>query len=131
MAKPTNVVPTHMPVVFCNSAHMQRIHVSGASQDEGDGQMIVCLQGEEKRIVWNIAKDLIIAKTALAANDPANKDAIAEIRQDAKDAKERAEKRAKDPANKHETLDQKIERIVANAMDTILAKLSQPGKKAA
>lgn len=124
--------PSHMTVIFANDAWMDRKYVLGAQQaEENESPMIICKKGDEKKITWDLAKDLSIAGTVIESTKADNRPYIDAIRQEVKDAAALTEKRAKDPANKHETLDQKIERIVANAMDTILAKLSQPGKKAA
>lgn len=115
-----------MSVVFANDTWMDRKYVLGAKQaEEDESPMIICKKGEDKKITWDIAKDLAIAGTVIESTKADNQPYIQAIRQEVKDAAALAEKRAKDPANKHETLDQKIERIVANALEQIITRTSK------
>lgn len=120
MAKPqfkNNPVPTHIPIVFTSRSFMRRNHVQGSPQpQEGENPlMILCEKGEKYLIDYTEALQLIVAETGIKADEPKNAEWIAYVKQEAKADKEREAKISKE-APKHESLDEKILRIVTAAL---------------
>jgi hypothetical protein len=107
--------PTHLTVVFTHDTYMRREHVSGApQQQEGESLMFICKMGEEKRVLFNEAQYLMVQETAIEANK-LNEDAIADIRQLAKEIEARNARMSKE-APRAETLEQTITRVLAGIL---------------
>lgn len=86
--------PSHLQVVFCRNTYVRKEHIAGetAAQTKTD-LMTIVRKGESKKIMYNIAMDLIVGGSCLIDN-PNNKEAIQEIRESAKEQSARENKKA-------------------------------------
>jgi len=126
MAKP-NAIPSHLPIVFARNIHMRREHVAGAlAANEGEGLTIIVRKGEEKKITYAQAMDLLISDGGVRADRADNKERIEEIRQEAIEDRQRDEAEMRKPAVKTESIDEKIERHINRFVNALTG-----GKKAA
>ncbi len=126
MAKPAykpNPTPTHLPLVFTSRTFMRRAHIQGSPQaKEGENPlMMLCNKGEKYDVDYSEALQLIVAETGIQANKVDNAEWIAHVREEAKEEAAREAKISKE-APKPESLDEKIARIVAQALAPLLGK---------
>lgn len=86
--------PSHLSVVFVRPTYVRKEHIAGeqAAQTKTD-IMTVVRKGESRKIVYNVAMDLIVGGSVLIENVQ-NKEAIQEIRDAAKEEQKRTEKKA-------------------------------------
>lgn len=86
--------PSHLSVVFARSTHVRKEHIAGESAAQGKTDLMTIIRkGEARKIVYNVAMDLIVGGTCLIDNAQ-NKEAIEDIRQAVKDEAKRTEKKA-------------------------------------
>lgn len=86
--------PSHLSVVFCRNTYVRKEHIAGeqAAQSKTD-IMTVIVKGESRKIVYDVAMDLVVGKTCLIDNAQ-NKEAIEEIREQVKIQSKRTERKA-------------------------------------
>lgn len=86
--------PSHLQVVFTSSRHVRKEHIAGEQAAQGKNDlMTIVRKGESRKIVYNIAMDLIVGQVCLIENVQ-NREAIEEIRQAVKAEAKRTEKKA-------------------------------------
>lgn len=76
--------PTHVSLIFARAVRVRREQISGENIAEGEPIMTVVQKGDERRLQYQPAQDLIVAETAYDAKDPRNRLRIEEIHAEVK-----------------------------------------------
>lgn len=86
--------PSHLQVIFARHTHVRKEHIAGeqAAQTKTD-LMVIVRKGEAKKIMHDVAMDLVIGGTCLIDSQQ-NREAIEEIRAAVKEENKRLEKKA-------------------------------------
>lgn len=81
--------PTHLSIFFTRTIRVRREHILGEQTGEDGNLMLVVRHGETRKIQWGVAKDLIVAESALE-DKGSNREKIDSLKAEfkAEDAKE-------------------------------------------
>lgn len=86
--------PSHLQVVFVRGTYVRKEHIAGEQAAQGKTDlMTIVKKGEARKIRYDVAIDLVVGGSVLIDNSN-NKQAIEEIREEAKVEAKRQEKKA-------------------------------------